>query len=244
MRAFTDLPRELRDIVYFYILYDLSTRYEVSQGMQTSNPFVFHPLTLPSIAFTSKAILEEVLCAYIPRARFMMSSFRDRSALTRFLDQPRIRDEAFRAVRMLGFRNLKEPPIYARSAGTPDLCPLELSDAGYCPEYLTTYFPLVRSLVLELNNELSDNMVFLWQYEVWGTLGIRNAIKAALGCDRLFTVKSLKHLKVVLRPRQDYLGGEEYHKPAIDLVSAYLHECLDKVGRSMRIEVSAVVQLD
>jgi hypothetical protein len=105
---FLDLPRELRDHVYRFVVADLPSRIFISSRMPLSN-LVLLPDTLPSICFVSKRLHEECASIYLQRTRLV---FDDLWPLTiakavRPLQDFLLRlDRGYESIRMLTFHEV------------------------------------------------------------------------------------------------------------------------------------------
>jgi hypothetical protein len=184
---FMELPRELRDIIYTLAMEDLPTRFTIRERKKLSK-MVLYPHVLPSICFTTPAVREEVILAYIRRTRFVLESAdhwrheTPQKMLVDFLAQfPD--NSGYKAIRMLSFHD------YVISYASPFGGSLDLHRHGFI-----TRFTGLRSLIVDVaarvcvgQDENGDDRLLLKAEET----------KEKYHCSEELEAKTLRHFKVV-----------------------------------------------
>ncbi|KAH7091565.1 hypothetical protein FB567DRAFT_518974 [Paraphoma chrysanthemicola] len=106
---FLSLPRELRDLVYHFLMATLPSRVLVSARLPIS-PLILQPDTLPAIFFTNKQLQRESILIYLQRTRFIFDDVYPRTVrgaiqpLENFLNRF---ERGFESIRMLTFHGVK-----------------------------------------------------------------------------------------------------------------------------------------
>jgi hypothetical protein len=254
-------------MIYTFTMTSLPTRFQHLQGIYP-NGYVFYPMTLPSICFTSKTIWAEAVLAYIRRTRFVfvecIQGSRDRpkqdaflAFLARFPD-----NQGFNAVRMLTYRDFSRFQSHW-PVGHND------TTTSRQPAYLIARCPGLRSLVWELS-------VPFWNQVEWTLRKYRNdekakkeaieqaqdvdegmrrdwkakvpeAIERVLQCGALFEVGSLRFLRVLVdvrhfrESRLRFSGPWGWTKTQwTEEILKYLSKGFERRGEAIKIEVLQV----
>jgi hypothetical protein len=232
---FLDLPRELRDNVYRFLVADLPSRVFVSSRMPLS-ALVLQPDTLPSISFVSKRLQSESVLIYLQRTRFIFDDMFPRTVeygvqpLEAFLHRF---DRGFESIRMLTFHDVSR----FGSARLPD---------DRSPATFITRCTGLRDLVIQfrfsylLHFEVVDEEM---DVEPRVRLLKKSEIKDRWGLDGLFEMEKLESVRfkcAVARWHMDDYNFESADE-IVGNLSEVIKEGFEEHGRLLTWSVEAVL---
>ncbi|KAF1848753.1 uncharacterized protein K460DRAFT_404021 [Cucurbitaria berberidis CBS 394.84] len=230
---FLDLPRELRDKVYFFAMADMPTRLAINKR-STISKVVLLPHALPNLCFANKQLHCESVPVFLQRTRFIFEQphVHEMYAFQLFASQfPR----GLQSVRMLSIYDI----IWYGESYLP---------GEFYPEALVSQCTGIRSLILEARVRSLSRLTgrSSGQQRHTARLYSKDELKTAWEFGNLFEMKKLTYLKFRCEIREydlRFLGLKRAEDVLVNM-EAVLKEGFEEKGRSVEVVVEVEVDGD